>query len=111
MITRYAIFDGIVKDGQTEAMRAYVNEKLVPLWRQFACAETVRVMFGDEQDPNGPTIPIILAISYADEVAMKAALDSPARYTSRDLLPELYETYFDDVKLYHYTMETQVFTD
>ncbi len=109
MITRYAIFEGVIRDGQTEAMHTFVNERLVPLWRQFACAETVRVMFGVEQDPNGTTIPMILAISYADEAAMKAALDSPARYTSRDLLPELYDTYFEEVKLYHYVMDTQVF--
>ncbi len=111
MLTRYAIFNGTVKAGQEAAMRAWVNTHLTPLWRQFACAEDVRVLFGVEQDANGPTIPLILAITYADEAAMAAALDSPARYTSRDLLPELYEQFFDDVTLWHYVMEREEFID
>ena len=111
MITRYAIFDGKVREGLETKMQGYVNEKLAPLWRQFACAKEVRVMFGVEQDKDGPNIPLILAISYADHDDMAKALDSPARYTSRDLLPAFYETYFEDVKLLHYVMETQRFVD
>ena len=105
MITRYAIFNGTVKAGEQASMRAWVEANLAPLWRQFAGAEAVQVLYGVEQDANGPVIPLILAITYADEAAMARGLDSPARYTSRDLLPEFYQRFFDDVTLWHYVME------
>ena len=105
MITRMAIFEGRVKPGQDAAMRAFVDAKLKPLWRQFTGAQEVRVYFATQQDPNGPVIPLILAITYPDKSAMARALDSPGRYESRDMLPAFYETYFDEVKLYHYELE------
>jgi len=36
---------------------------------------------------------------------MARALDSPARYESRDLLPGFFETYLDG-SLHHYLMDT-----
>jgi hypothetical protein len=105
MITRYAIFNGTVKDGQEAAMRAWVTKNLAPLWRQFACAEEVQVLFGAAPDPNGPPIPLMLAITYADDAAMEKGLNSPARFTSRDLLPALYDQFFDQVQLWHYVMD------
>ena len=54
MLTRYAIFEGRVRPGMDSEMRDYVNNVLAPLWRQFDGAHTVRVMFGVEQDPDGP---------------------------------------------------------
>ncbi|WP_108880884.1 hypothetical protein [Anderseniella sp. Alg231-50] len=105
MITRYAFFAGTVKPGQEAAMRAFVDERLAPLWRKFACAEQVEVLFGMESDPAGPAIPLVLAITYADHDAMSRALDSPARYESRDLLPDFYERFFEDIHLWHYVFE------
>jgi len=105
MLTRLAIFQGRVREGQKAAMRAYVEEVLAPLWRQFDGAEDVRVMYAVEQDDGGPDIPLILAITYPDRVAMARALDSPARYESRDLLPAFFATYLDG-SLHHYLMDT-----
>lgn len=88
-------------------MRAFVDERLAPLWREFAGAEQVEVLFGVENDPAGPVIPLVLAITYADHDAMARALDSPARYESRDLLPDFYERFFDNVDLWHYVFERE----
>ena len=111
MITRMAIFGGTVKQGMESEMRAFVDARLTPLWRRFACAEEVRVLYGVEQDPDGPTIPLILAITYADHTAMQAALESPARYEARDILPELYERFYEDVQLWHYVLDAERYTD
>ena len=105
MITRYAIFIGKVRDGQDAGFRDYVDNRLAPLWRQFDGAAEVRVEYGRDQDPNGPEIPLMLVVTYPDDAAMARALDSPARYESRDLLPELYEKY-PDAKLVHYVMRS-----
>ena len=108
MLTRYALFEGRVRPGMDSEMRAYVNDVLAPLWRQFDGAHTVRVMFGVEQDPDGPSYPLILAITYPDAAAMARGLASPARYESRDLLPNFFAKYIDG-KLLHYVMETDSF--
>lgn len=106
MLTRCAAFVGVVAPGLEADMRTYVEEVLAPLWRQFDGASDVRVMFSVQDDPNGPSVPVVLAIDYPDEAAMERALDSPARYESRDLLPEFYERFFTEVTLLHYLMET-----
>lgn len=105
MIVRQAMFMGRVKDGHRDAMRAYAENTLIPLWQQFDGAEEVRVYFAKENDPNGPEFPLTLAITYADEAGMARGLASEARYASRDLLPAFYETYFDRVTLLHYVLD------
>ncbi len=111
MITRYAIFGGTVKPGKEAEMRTWVTENLTPLWRKFACAEEVRVLYGMDQDPDGPTIPLILAITYADRNAMEKGVTSPARHAAKALLPELYERFYDKVELWHYLMEREQYFD
>lgn len=103
MLMRLAIFEGKVRDGQEEAFAAYVRDRLAPLWRQFDGAAEVRVLFGAEHDPSGPQYPLTLAITYPDRAAMERALASPARHQSRDLLPELFERYFDG-RMHHHLM-------
>ena len=80
MHTRYAIFEGRVRSGMDSEMRDYVNTVLAPLWHQFDGAHTVRVMFGVEQDPDCPSVSLVLAINYLDAAAMARGLASPARY-------------------------------
>lgn len=105
MLTRLAIFEGRVKPGQDAAMRAYVEAELAPLWRQFQPSEEVRVLFAAEAGD----IPLVLAVTYVDRAAMEAALDTPARYQSRDMLPAFYDRFFDEVKLKHQLFEADVF--
>lgn len=104
MITRFALFEGSVKPGQVDAFRAAVKARLVPLWTQFPGATDVRVMFSDDRDEGAPEFPLILAISYADEAAMTAALDSPARSQSRDVTGEIVAEFFDG-RIHHHVTE------
>ena len=86
----------------------YVNDVLAPLWRQFDGAHTLRVMFGVEQDPDGPSFPLILVITYPDATAMVRGLASPACYESRDPLPNFFAKHIDE-KLLYYIMESVSF--
>lgn len=108
MITRYALFEGSVKPGQTEAFRAAVKERLVPLWTQFPGATEVRVMFSDDRDEGAPEFPLILAISYADEAGMNAALESPFRFQSKDVTGEIVDEYFDG-RIHHHVTQRNDF--
>jgi hypothetical protein len=85
MIIRYALFEGEIHEGQEEAFRSYVKEKLVPLWTQFPGATEVRVLDGVERDDDAPAYAMALAIRYPDIATCKAALESPVRYESRDM--------------------------
>jgi len=103
MITRFALFEGSVKSGYTEAFRAAVKERLVPLWTQFPGKTEVRVMFSDDRDEGAPEFPLILAISYPDIATMEAALEAPARYQSKEVTGEIVAEFFDGRIHHHVT--------
>jgi hypothetical protein len=107
MITRFALFEGSVKPGQSAAFRAAVTERLVPLWTQFTGNSDVRVMFGEERDEGAPEFPLILAISYPDRNSMDAALGCPARFQSRDVTGEIVAEFFEGRIHHHVTEATE----
>jgi len=111
VLTKYAFFAGTLKPGQEKTLRAFVDAELKPLWRQFQPSEEVRVLYGVEQDANGPTIPLVLAVTYRDEAAMAEAMKSDARHKARDILPLLYERFFEEVNLWHYVFDRELFVD
>jgi hypothetical protein len=108
MITRYALFEGSVHDGRTAAFRDAVLERLVPLWRQFAGAQEVRVMFGEERDEGAPDFPLILAISYPNRAALEQAMASPARAQSREVTAEIVAEYFTG-RIHHHVTTANTF--
>lgn len=107
MITRYALFEGKVKEGQTNAFRQHVSDHLVPLWKQFTGNIEVRVMFSEERDEGAPEFPLILAISYPDIETMKSALECDARYASKDATGILVDKYFDGRIHHHVTLANE----
>jgi len=104
MITRFALFEGSVRPGQTLAFRAAVKERLVPLWTQFPGATDVRVMFGEDRDEGAPEFPLILAITYPDTAAMQAALEAPARFQSKEVTGEIVAAFFEG-RIHHHVTE------
>jgi hypothetical protein len=104
MITRFALFEGTVKPGQTPAFRSAVKERLVPLWTQFTGNTDVRVMFGEERDEGAPEFPLILAITYPDRQAMDAALACAARFRSREVTGEIVAEFFEG-RIHHHVTE------
>jgi hypothetical protein len=108
MITRYALFEGSVKAGQTEAFRAFITDELVPLWTRFDGAQEVRVMFGEERDEGAPEFPLILAITYPDRAALERAMGCNARFQSRDKTAELVSLFFDG-RIHHHVTSVQSF--
>ena len=83
MIVRYALFEGQVHAGREAEFRAFVKDRLVPLWTRFPGALEVRVLDGLERDDGAPTYALALAIRYADLASCKRALDSAVRFESR----------------------------
>jgi len=110
MITRFALFEGTVNDGQTDAFRSAVKDRLVPLWTQFTGNTGVRVMFSEDRDPGAPEFPLILAISYPDLAAMEAALESPARYQSKEVTGQIVDAFFEG-RIHHHVTELNAFNE
>ena len=53
---------------------------------------------------RAPEFPLILAISYPDEAAMTAALDSPFRFQSKDVTGQIVDEYFEG-RIHHHVTE------
>lgn len=104
MITRFALFEGTVKPGQTRAFRTAVLDRLVPLWTQFTGNTDVRVMFSEERDEGAPEYPLILAITYPDRAAMEAALACPARFQSKEVTGQIVAEFFEG-RIHHHVTE------
>lgn len=83
MITRYALFEGKVEEGQTEAFRAAVLAEILPIWRRFPGALAVHVSFAEDRDDGAPEFPLILAVDWPDRTAVDAFLAHPIRAEGR----------------------------
>ena len=112
MITKLAIFEGKVKPGQTDAMRAFVEAELAPLWRAFDGAHRVRVLYAAAPDEgggaggeDGPSVPLILQVDYQSQAGLDRAMASDERHRSRAMLPAFYERFFETVILRHHTFD------
>lgn len=83
------MFEGEIHEGREKEFRAFVKERLVPLWTQFPGAQEVRVLDGTDQDDGAPHYAMALAIRYPDMAACERALASPVRAQSREVTGEL----------------------
>lgn len=103
MITRFALFEGRIHDGQTEAFRAAILSQVLPEWQAFPGALAVRVNFTEARDDGAPEIPLILAISYRDPEAVDAALASPVRARAKAATEAVLARFFDGRIHHHVT--------
>lgn len=104
MITRYALFEGKVHEGQTEAFRRAVLEEVLPRWKAFPGALAVRVSFAEFRDAGAPEYPMVLAISYPDLAAVEAALASPARTQAKAATDSVLARFFSGRIHHHVTV-------
>lgn len=103
MITRYALFEGSIHPGQTEAFRAAILADVLPHWQSFPDVLAVRVCFENERDEGAPEMPLILAISYPNRAAVDTALASPQRALAKAATEAVLEHYFTGRVHHHIT--------
>ena len=109
MITRYAIFEGTIRDGQVDAFREAVLRELVPTWKAFPEVLSIRVCFPQSRDEGAPEIVLILATDYPDHAALEKALASDARKLSRSTTERLLPQFFTG-RIYHQVTEALSFS-
>ncbi|MGI6854295.1 hypothetical protein [Mesorhizobium sp. 1B3] len=93
MIVRQAFFEGSIRSGQETAFKAYVAEKLLPMWLRFPGIREVRVLYNVERDEGAPSYPMVLSTMYDSREALAAALESPVRYESREATKGLFDMF------------------
>ena len=103
MITRYALFEGQVHAGQTEAFRAAVLAELLPVWQSFPGHLAIRVTFSDSRDAGAPAFPLILAIDWPDMRTVEAFLAHPVRQRGRAATESVLSRYFTGRIHHHVT--------
>lgn len=99
MITRRAIFEGRVKDGQEEHFFHEVETRLAPLWQAFPHALAVRLFRADECDDAERPVLMIQEVDYPDMACLKEAITSPQRDAARAVTMELMEMF--EGRFYH----------
>lgn len=103
MIVRQAFFEGTIHAGQEEAFKAYVTDKLMPMWLRFPGVREVRVLYAIERDDGAPAYPMVLSTMYDSREALAAALDSPVRYESREMTKVLLAMF--DGHIHHHVLD------
>jgi hypothetical protein len=101
VITRFAMFEGTISPGKTEAFRTAIIEEVLPHWKSFPGVLAVRVCFSNERDEGAPELPLILAITYPDRAAVDVALASPERALAKAATESVIARYFQG-KLHHH---------
>ena len=109
MITRYALFEGKVKDGHVEAFREAVIGRILPKWKQFPRATAVRVCFTESSDEGAPEYPMILAVNYPSLEALEEALASPVRAEARRATEEVLGEFFEG-RIHHHVTRAGEYT-
>jgi hypothetical protein len=107
MITRYALFEGSIHPGQTEAFRAAILADVLPHWQSFPEIIAVRACFENERDEGAPEMPLILAISYPTRAAVDTALASPQRTLAKAATEAVLERYFTGRVHHHITQAVE----
>ncbi len=104
MITRFALFEGQIHPGQTEAFRAAVLAEVLPHWKAFPGVLAVRVCFANERDEGAPELPLVLAISYPHRAAVDVALASPERALAKAATESVLARFFQG-RIHHHITE------
>lgn len=103
MITRYALFEGAVHAGQTDAFRAAVMAEMLPVWQRFPGALAIHVTFADDRDAGAPEYPLILAIDWPDRATVDAFLAHPIRMEGRAATESVLARFFTGRIHHHVT--------
>ncbi|KAB1079254.1 hypothetical protein [Methylobacterium soli] len=79
MLTRTAIYEGVIRAGQEDTFFRRVRDELEPLWRRFPNVTAVRVQRVIAKDEDAQPIAMILEMDFPDRAAIEACLASPIR--------------------------------
>ena len=93
MFIRCAFFKGIIIPGNEEAFHAYWQKNLVPLWSSFPNLLELRVLREVESDDFDNLFPLVMSMRFSTREDIKIALESPARWKSKETSKRLFKMF------------------
>ncbi|MCJ2011006.1 hypothetical protein [Methylobacterium sp. J-076] len=105
MLTRTAIYEGTVRDGQEDEFFRRVRDELEPFWRRFPGAVAVRVQRLVSKDADARSVAMILEMDFPDQAALDACLASSIRPESHAATEAVMRMF--DGRFYHLVSEAR----
>ena len=93
MFIRCAFFKGTITQGKDTEFHAHWQNNLVPLWSTFPNLLELRVICEVESDDPRNPFPLVMAMKFASREDIKEALNSPARWESKEVSKKLFEMF------------------
>ena len=103
MFKRLAFFEGRLTRGRETEFDAYINERLVPLWKQFPGATRVEILREVEAEDGSHRYPLVLQTTYPQRDAIEKALATKVRFESREMTKGLLAMF--DGRVFHVVYE------
>lgn len=105
MLTRVAIFEGVIESGGEDAFFAQVHERLEPIWRSFPHVQDVRVLRTRQADPGAIPIVMVLEMDYPDLDAVRASLASDIKTKAHETTLEVLKPF--NGRFFHFVAESR----
>lgn len=105
MLTRVAIYEGVVEAGREDAFFADVKARLEPIWRSFPNVLDVRVQRVIQSDPGAIPIAMVLEMDFADMAAIDQSLASDIKTRSHALTLEVLKPFSG--RFFHFIAESR----
>lgn len=105
MLTRVAIYEGVVEAGGEDAFFADVKARLEPIWRSFPNVLDVRVQRVTQSDPGAIPIAMVLEMDFADMAAIDQSLASDIKTRSHALTLEVLKPFSG--RFFHFIAESR----
>lgn len=106
MYFRCAFFEGRIKAGKEIEFFRFVEERLLPLWRQFPHVIRVEVLKEVESETGSHNFPMVLQTLYPTQKAISEALNSLVRAESKALTRELMKMF--EGRIFHVIFDEQI---
>jgi hypothetical protein len=106
MLTRTAIYEGTVRDGQADVFFRRVRDELEPFWRRFPGVVAVRVQRCVSKDADARPIAMILEMDFPDQATLDACLASAIRPESHAATEAVMQMF--DGRFYHHVTEARI---
>lgn len=105
MLTRVAIYEGVIEPGGEDAFFADVKARLEPIWRSFPNVLDVRVQRVTASDPGAIPIAMVLEMDFADQAAIDQSLASDIKTRSHALTLEVLKPFSG--RFFHFIAESR----
>ena len=105
MLTRVAVFEGVIENNGEDAFFADVRARLEPIWRRFPHVTGVRVLRTQQADPSAIPIVMVLEMDFPDLDAIHASLASDIKTTAHAATLEVLKPF--NGRFFHFITENR----